>query len=432
MDMRVENPGALNPGGGGQCCELSAGHSGILRLQPRHVAAPGYTESTLMRLGGLFVLLINLGLLSACHASDKPAGRSSAHALDTATNRAANDVARFLAGLPGEEGSPYQPLEAEQAWKDHADSMNKLWARFEKNRQTGMRRFGESELRGPGIDDRPVWYPFSGADTLTMLTFFPGHDLYVMAALEPPGVLPKPEELATDTLADRLPGIAGTLASLIGKSFFVTREMDHQLRGQVVDGVTEPMLILLARSGFRILDYGYVQLDDSGKLVERQPAAKRSAFGLNRGITMDVESPAGKRARIVYLSLNLDDRHMTTNTAFKTYIGSLGRTATMLKATSYMLHASQFSQIRSLILDSSALIVQDDSGIPWRYLNTADWQVQLYGDYVQPYGKSFEFRKQPSLREAYETNRASVKPLEFRIGYGAGKVTSNLQVARHR
>jgi hypothetical protein len=387
-----------------------------------------------MRSVGLFVLFLTLSLSSACHAREEAAARPQqepAQAAPAATaHREANDAARFLAGLAGEEGSPYQALEATDAWKEHVQTLDRLWARFEKNRQNGMAHFGESELRGADVDKCTVWYPFSGADSLTMLAFFPDHDAYVMAALEPPGVMPKPTEFTPEMLSKRLPGIAGTLASLIGKSFFVTREMDHQLRGQVVDGVVEPMMILLARSGYKILDYSYVQLDEAGKLVERPQTARRSAFGLNRGISLDIESAHGKRSKLVYLSLNLDDTHMKTNAAFKSYIESLGPTATMLKATSYMLHANQFAEIRTLILDRSALIVQDDSGIPWRYLNTPERKVQLYGEYIQPYGKSFEFRKQADLRAAYQADPKSVKPLDFRIGYGAGKVLSNLQVAR--
>jgi hypothetical protein len=104
----------------------------------------------------------------------------------------------------------------------------------------------------------------------------------------------------------------------------------------------------------------------------------------------------------------------------------------MLKATSYMLHDENFSRIRSLILEDSALILQDDTGIPWRLLSSARFDVQLYGDYEKPYGKSFQFRLQRDLRAAYEDPQRRVKPLRFRIGYGAGRVTSNLQIARRR
>lgn len=386
-----------------------------------------------MRFALSTVLTAGLLFVSACNA-DHGAPRAAVTAPQAAPAASpADDAARFLAGLPGREGSPYKALEADPAWQQHANDLQGLWDKFEDGREPAMRRFAQSELQAGKEHDRPVWYPFSGADALTMLTFFPGRKTYVMAALEPPGLVPEPERFSPDTLADQLPGIAGTLQSLLQKSFFVTREMDRQLRGQITDGVAEPILILLARSGYHIKAFEYVQLDEQGRFVPRVPGPKRSAFGLNRGIRFDIQpEKGGEAAALYYISLNLDDAHMRGNKGFPAFIASLGSPDTLLKATSYMLHSPQFALIRSLILDRSGSILQDDSGIPWRFFASGPWQVQLYGDYIQPYGESFQFRKQPDLRAVYEAHKEQVRPLNFRIGYGAGKVTSNLQLARRR
>jgi hypothetical protein len=50
----------------------------------------------------------------------------------------------------------------------------------------------------------------------------------------------------------------------------------------------------------------------------------------------------------------------------------------------------------------------------------------LYGEYVRPFG-SFRWQEQPDLRKGYLT--LGPKPLPFRIGYGYGKVQSNLLFA---
>ncbi len=369
--------------------------------------------------------------LTACQAQHDPAEKATVQKAQELDPLHANDTAKFLAGMPGRAESSYKALESDPIWQEHAKNMEALWDKFEAGRQPAMQKFAQSELVQGG--ERAVWYPFSGADALTMLTFFPNRKTYVMAALEPPGLVPEPDQFTPETIGTLLPGIAGTLQSLLQKSFFVTKEMDRQLRGQVTDGVTEPILILLARSGYKINGFEYIQINEEGKLEHRVPGPKRSAFGLNRGIRFDIETAqGGQKASLYYISLNLDDAHMKNNPAFRRYITSLGQTDTLLKATSYMLHSENFNLIRSLILDASGAILQDDSGIPWKYFAAGPWQVQLYGDYVQPYGKSFQFRTQKDLREAYETQRASVKPLGFRIGYGAGKVPSNLQVARRR
>ncbi len=378
-------------------------------------------------------LAAGLSLISACHADHAALRGAGAARQEAPDPNRADDAARFLAGLPGRDASPFKLLEESPAWRQHARDMQALWGKFQVGRQPAMRRFAQSELHAGADRGRAVWYPFSGADALTMLTFFPGRRTYVMAALEPPGLVPGPERFSGEALAEELPAIAGTLQSLLQKSFFVTREMDSQLRGQVTDGVADPLLILLARSGYRIEGFEYIQLDDHGRVTPRIPGPKRSAFGLNRGIRFDIRpEQGGDTSALYYISLNLDDRHMKANHAFPAFLASLGATDTLLKATSYMLHSPQFGLVRSLILDRSASILQDDSGIPWRFFAGGPWQVQLYGDYVQPYGKSFQFRAQPDLRAVYEARKQQVRPLKFRIGYGAGRVTSNLQLARRR
>lgn len=386
-----------------------------------------------MRFGLSSVLTAGLLLVSACHADHGAPRPSAASKQAEPESRPADDAARFLAGLPGRPSSPYKVLEETPAWQQHVKDMQALWDKFEDGRQPAMRSFAQAELHAASDRARTVWYPFSGADALTMLTFFPGRKTYVMAALEPPGLVPEPAGFPAETLGDQLPGIAGTLQSLLQKSFFVTREMDRQLRGQVTDGVAEPILILLARSGYRVNGFEYIELNAQGHVLPRVPGPKRNAFGLNRGIRFDIQAEnGGERSELYYISLNLDDAHMRSNRAFPAFVASLGPADTLLKATSYMLHSEQFALTRALILDRSASILQDDSGIPWRFFASGPWQVQLYGSYVQPYGESFQFRKQPDLRAVYEAHKEQVRPLNFRIGYGAGKVTSNLQLARRR
>ncbi len=389
----------------------------------------------------LVLCLLGSAALSGCHAKDDsvrthptaPAQIPQQAVPDSliAASPEAGDAGRFLAGLPGRPESLWKEMESEPTWVAHAAKMDQLWAMYNDKRRVGMDKFRLSELAGAPVDGSPIWYPFSGGDALTMLTFFPGHTEYSMSALEPPGRVPKPSEFQ-GRLAEKLPALAGTLASLLGKSFFVTREMDRQLRGQVTDGVAQPILILLARLGYTVIGHAYVHVEEDGKIARRELEAKRTAFGNNRGIAFHVQRPNEPVERLTYISLNLDDAHMRDNAAYKQYVAALGRPVTMLKATSYMLHSKEFSVIRELILSASQLIVQDDSGIPWKSLSAPEWQVQLYGDYVKPYGQDFAFRTQPDLRLAYEAQRASVRPLDFRMGYGAGRQLSNLQVARRQ
>lgn len=373
-------------------------------------------------------LILLLAVLAACRRGPD-AGRTAGRLAPGE----ADDAARFLAGLPGRGTSAFKILESDPAWREHSRRLDAMFADFRERRAPPMRDFARTELGRREDLACPVFYPFSGADALTMLTFFPGRQTYVMAALEPPGRIPLARELPADGLPRLLPPLASTLESLLHKSFFVTREMDQQLRGQVTDGVAQPLLMQLPRLGYLITAHEYITLDSRGKVVRRHQDVRRAESGRNRGLQLRlIDAETRRPAELYYFSLNLDDTHLRSNPAFLKFVASLGPACTMLKATSYMLHDAGFSRIRSLILDRSALVLQDDTGIPWRFLSTAAWDVQLYGDYEKPYGKVFQFRQQGDLRAAYDDPQRRVKPLRFRIGYGAGRVTSNLQIARRK
>jgi hypothetical protein len=147
----------------------------------------------------------------------------------------------------------------------------------------------------------------------------------------------------------------------------------------------------------------------------------------NKGVEIDFRTDSDQSIhKLFYFSVNLSDKGLLGNQACLSFLAGLKGTTTFLKATSYMLHKQEFSTIRERILANSLAVLQDDSGIPYHFFATARWRVQLYGEYVRPYG-SFRWLEQPDLRKAYQT--LGPKPLDFRIGYGYGKVASNLLFA---
>jgi len=54
--------------------------------------------------------------------------------------------------------------------------------------------------------------------------------------LEPAGTLPDPGQLARKDLGRTLAAVRNTVHSELHRSFFITRQMDSQFRGQVTDG----------------------------------------------------------------------------------------------------------------------------------------------------------------------------------------------------
>jgi hypothetical protein len=293
-----------------------------------------------------------------------------------------------------------------------------------------MRAFQQRELSGASIANSTVFYPFSGPDALMVTIFFPRSPTYVMVGLEPAGTLPAPKKLEGKDLGGYLANVRKTIDSELSRSFFITRQMDRQFRGQVTDGLFLPILQLLVRTDHTILGFRYVRLNDAGQIVERAADYHGPGKIGNKGVELDFRTDSDQSVhKLFYFSVNLSDERLRQDPAFLTFLSSLKGATTFLKATSYMLHKPGFSTIRERILSDSNAILQDDSGIPYHFFTTAHWRVQLYGDYVRPYG-SFRPLEQPDLKKAYMTTGTSgPKPLDFRIGYGYGRVESNLLLA---
>jgi hypothetical protein len=334
----------------------------------------------------------------------------------TPRDRYADDVGRFLAGLPAKPGSQLADLENDKAWMKHRDELDLAWRRMEAEPLPAMRQFQNGELNADRTGSAPVFYPFSGPDALMVTVFFPKSPTYFMVGLEPAGTLPAPKQFAHKNLARYLANVRATVASELGRSFFITRQMDRQFRGQVTDGLFLPILQLLVRTEHTVLGYRYVRLDDAGWVVERAPGYHAPGKIGNKGVEIDFRTDSDQSLhKLFYFSVNLSNSSLRDNSPFQSFVSTIRGPITFLKATSSMIHKPEFSIVREEVLSKSIAVLQDDSGIPYRFYAAPPWRVQLYGEYVRPYG-SFRWLEQPDLKKAYLSS--GPRPLTFRIGYG--------------
>ena len=78
----------------------------------------------------------------------------------------------------------------------------------------------------------------------------------------------------------------------------------------------------------------------------------------------------------------------------------------------------EFSVTRSIVLEVSETIFQDDTGISLKYFDESIWALQLYGEYTWPIKDFAPYTHQPDLMKRYqETEAALIKHLPFPMGY---------------
>jgi hypothetical protein len=345
-----------------------------------------------------------------------------------AESATANDTARFLAGLPPAANSPLAILTQDSLWQDHARRFNSIFAREDSNTLSRIRAFSKEHL--PDKHDTLLYF-FSGPDFLFATSFFPTVSTYVLAGLEPVGSIPQLTSLSVLAVEGALRSLENLLGSLLSFSFFITKNMKSQLSDGPVYGTLPVLYVFLARTGKTIHDVAYVSLDEKGniqildKAADAGTANQKAIRSAARGIRIVFSHENGPRQTLYYFSTNLADSSVA-HSGFLTFCERLGPADSFIKSASYLLHGSGFSSARDFLLNHSAMILQDDSGIPFAYFDPRNWRLHAFGRYVGPI-LQFGHHGQPELAQLfYKTNAV---PLDFGIGYRWRRNESNLLLA---
>src|SRR4029077_13732113 len=127
-----------------------------------------------------------------------------------------------------------------------------------------------------------------------------------------------------------------------------------------------------------------------GKPAARGPPAGKPALPM-RAIRIEFDDRAKVRRTLLYLSLDVSDAQLRHYPEFVPWLRTFEQPTVLLKSASYLLHGSNFRKVRSVVSERARLIVQDDTGMPYRILRDDGFRISLYGQYERPV-KLFENR----------------------------------------
>jgi len=344
-----------------------------------------------------------------------------AQSAETATP---DDTARFLAGLPPAPGSPLAALAKDPGWAQHAHFFDSIFTREDANTLSKVRAFSKEHL--PQQHDTML-YMFSGPDFLYATSFFPSASTYVLSGLEPVGDVPQLTSLPRGEVDASLRNIEGSLGSILNLSFFITKNMKTQLTSGPVYGTLPLLYVFLARTGKTVHEVSFVSLDKDGNFIAQDDAGKRAGRATTqsaaKGVKIVFSDGNGPRQTLYYFSTDLSDGGVKIS-GFLEFCAKLGPADSFLKSASYLLHGGNFARVRSFLVDHSATVLEDDSGIPLAYFDPRKWRLQPFGHYLAPLG-IFPNTYQPRMAELFR----NAAPLDFGIGYLWRKNESNLLLA---
>ena len=317
------------------------------------------------------------------------------------------EQAEFLAGIPLPRQSLLSPLQQSPEYRDHQKQLQEQWAFCRRIRYEAMQQWGREYLSQDPASRGVLRYLFGGPDFLNAYAFFPDTRVMVLGGLEPVGDLPPPEALDPSALGSALKDLDEALHTSLFAGYFITSEMKPQLAQGSFQGVVPVLFTELALTG---------NIIDAAQMIR--------PFG-SPGVQIIYHRSGGPAQTLYYFKADLSNGKECRN--FLSWLGDLGPGASYLKAASYLLPLDAFSDTRNFLLNTSQLILQDDSGIPYRDFTPGLWRIQLFGVYTDPL-PIFKLHREAELEAAYATTYFR-GPLPFGAGYHVNANDANLLLA---
>jgi hypothetical protein len=243
-----------------------------------------------------------------------------------------------------------------------------------------------------------------------------------MAAREEVGTYPDINSMDSIEVMQYLKGVDLVLRDIYNKSYFITKNMITDIHNQnLVDGMLPILIWGAAKTNLEIISINFFNIDSIGNI-------DNSVQKKYMGVMMSMKDPKeNRRKSLTYLSCDISDKGFTLTPGVKKFIDKNVPSGcnSFVKSASYLLHYSSFGEIRNIILDKSKSLLQDDTGIPFKYFDTSTWSVNLYGVYDKPVSDFSENLFQNDLNIAYKDSAYYKGPIDFSLGYHWGSGNQN-------
>ena len=318
-------------------------------------------------------------------------------------------------------GTPLEPLSREPAWQRHAAEFTRAWNQLEVDQLAKIREWAPDFLGEYYDQEGPMFYMFSGPDFLYANAFFPNASAYYLCGVEPVGAIPDITQIPHELVDPVLSNLRKSLETSLSWSFFITKKMKSDLAQKQLSGTLPILYVFLARLGYTIESVELVTLDREGGFTADGKGTP--------GVRIIFSRSDGAAQTLYYFATNLSDEGVRNAPGFMKLCERQGPGRSLVKAASYLMHEPWFATVRNFLLTHSKVLVQDDSGIPFRYFDRSRWNIRFCGRFVGPIA-TFKQYPQPDLAKAFAESNPAL--LEFGFGYQWHPHRSSLIIATPR
>jgi hypothetical protein len=337
----------------------------------------------------LFLVVLIVLSFSSCRFFNKKADPSSAIskvdslrkdslAVVIPIDTALSTTARLIAGL--DSMGDYVPADWDTAYlKDFAFNSSSKVDGIMKNRLLPMTDWNKAIMKRNAIADTSfVFYPFSGGDFIHLHAMYPNATDYLMVAREDVGDLPNLYTKDFNYVKKYINGVDTMLRDIYNKSYFITKNMKDDTRHNTIINGMLPLIVWASSiTGHQIISLNYYLVDSGGHLVEREGTKKDQKPD---AVTLELlETKTNRIKRLTYLSCDISDEGFQNHPQFQKYIQHTvsSKCNSFIKSASYLMHYETFDRIRGIVLNKSNYFVEDDTGIPYKYISKDNFNIDL-------------------------------------------------------
>ena len=310
-----------------------------------------------------------------------------------------------------------------KAIKSFCVETDSKYQQMRENRLEKLALWHKNNLQTASVPDSSfAFYPFSGGDFIHLRWLFPHASDYLMVAREEVGTYPDINKLDSNQVIDYLQSVDVVLRDIYNKSYFITKNMITDIRNRnLVDGMLPILLWGAAKTDLEIISIQFFNIDSLGK----KDMSVRDTYS---GVLIQMkDTRENSRKTLTYLSCDISDKGFTLTPGPRKLIEEIlpYNCNSFVKSASYLLHYGSFGAIRKIILDRSNSLLQDDTGIPFKYFDQALWNIHLFGEYEIPISDFSSNLFQQDMNAAYKDSLYFKGPINFSLGYHWGSGNQN-------
>ena len=323
------------------------------------------------------------------------------------------DVAKLIAGLPMDgNDSLLSAIASKDYYKEYAKFTAKTFGKVKESMLTPVKTWVKEKGMLDTRQDATCFYPLSGPDFMFGNTFYPYAQNYILMGLERRGTFPDFTKMSEKHLQVYFAGLKKSMLYINSRGYFVTQHMSRDFSRSHLDGVTHMIMYMMAHTDHKIIDCYPAYLGNDGKPVRINGKAPANTIEIKVIEFTDAAQSIKKSA--YYISYDVSDTGMKKKPELEKFLRSFNNRMAYMKSASCVLFNTDFSIMRDLVLTCDK-VIQDDTGVPYKYFTDDKFDVKLYGTYTTVI-KDLAWCIQPKMREDIKTKGENVD-LPFKISY---------------